>query len=130
MQASFPASLPPAPTELRGRRERNPFGGWSRPEKLGRVAPFPELLVSKLSNGDPRRRRGGAWLAASLWEKVAAPRGVFLRGSGSLECSCCLLPRTTCGLIRAPGQITPASLTRERVLIQCESIHPTVSSIH
>lgn len=64
---------------VKGGGRENPFEGWSRPEKLGRVAPFPELLVSKLGTGDPRQRRGGARLAALLWEKVLLPRGAIFQ---------------------------------------------------
>lgn len=57
VQASFPASIPLAPTELSGRRERNLFRGWSRAGELGFVAPSFKLLASELCCRNPR---GGA----------------------------------------------------------------------
>lgn len=63
VEASFPAALPPAPTELRGRREGNPFGGWSRAGELGRVASSSKLLASELRSRELRRWRGAAGLA-------------------------------------------------------------------
>lgn len=40
VQASVPASLPPARTELRERRERNPLGGVEQARRAGALVPL------------------------------------------------------------------------------------------
>lgn len=56
VQASFSASLPPAPTELRGRWERNPFAGLGveygrRAEARGLLFQTPRLRNSAAGTG-------------------------------------------------------------------------------
>ena len=112
VQASFPASLSPAPTELRGRREEIRLGGGAGLKSWGAWPPFPNSLFRNSTTGTHGEGAEGPGWQHSFGRKCCCPAGgIFVR-----------LWKSKVQLL-SPGQITPPSLTTEGVLIQCESIH-------
>lgn len=93
--------------------EKSAWGGGAGPESWGACPPLPNSLPRNSAAGTRGEGAEGPGWQHSFGELVAAPRVVLLltlrgRGAGSRSAAvdCCLLPCTTCGLIRARERIS------------------------